>query len=88
MLAHIQNPSESPPPKSYQPASSQRRKLIAAGVLSISLALLLTAWFAYDRLRSINLNSPNLGQQPSASVINESLDDVHLEVDQLLNELK
>jgi serine/threonine protein kinase len=87
-LAHLQNPSESPPPKSYRPASSQRRKLIAAVMVSISLALLLTAWFVYDRLSSINLNSPNLGQHSSASVINESLDDVHLEVDQLLNELE
>ncbi len=87
-LAHLQNPSESPPPKSYRPASSQRRKRIAAGMLSISLALLLTTWFAYDRIRSINLNSLNLGRPPSASSINESLDDVHLEVDQLLNELE
>jgi eukaryotic-like serine/threonine-protein kinase len=86
--AHLQNPTESQPPKSYQPASSQRRKLITAGVLFISLALLLTAWFAYDRLRSINLNSPNLGQHPAASKINESLDEVHLDVDQLLKELK
>ena len=87
-LAHLQNPTESPPPKSYQQSTSQRRKLITAGVLFISLALLLTAWFAYDRPRSINLSSPNLGQHPAASTINESLDEVHLDVDQLLKELK
>jgi serine/threonine-protein kinase len=87
-LAHLQNPSESPPPTSYQQASSRRSKLIVAGVLFSALALLLTAWFTYALLRSIDSNSTTLEQHPSASTINESLDEVHLDVDQLLNELQ
>jgi hypothetical protein len=51
-------------------------------------ALLLTAWLTYALLRSIDLNSTNPEPHPSASTINESLDEVHLEVDQLLNELQ
>lgn len=87
-LAHIQNPYESPPPKSYQQASSRRSKRIVAGLLFSASALLLTAWLTYALLRSIDLNSTNPEPHPSASTINESLDEVHLEVDQLLNELQ